>query len=107
MTTAWPAPFYGHCYTEFDDNARGDLILMSASTDGGLLWSAAIPTQNNGIGLGGQPVVLPDGTVVVSILGFTGRNMSIVAFRSTDAGAGARRTTWFSAPRPTGFRGHR
>src|SRR5258707_10523306 len=32
------SPFFGHCYTEFDDNTLGDLIQMSTSTHGGLTW---------------------------------------------------------------------
>src|SRR5512136_981286 len=28
------SPFYGNCYTEFDDNTLGDLIQMSTSRDG-------------------------------------------------------------------------
>jgi hypothetical protein len=58
--------FYGHCYIEWDDPSSG-LILMSRSTDGGLTWSAPIGTSNNGSGIGGQPLVQPNGTVVVPI----------------------------------------
>src|SRR5204863_2604063 len=59
------SPFYGNCYTEFDDNAQGDLLLMSTSTDGGLTWGPPKTTANKATGLGGQPVVQPNGTVVV------------------------------------------
>src|SRR5437762_3235584 len=59
------SPFYGHCYTEFDNFGQGDLEYMSTSTDGGLTWSLPISTAGNDKGLGGQPVVQPDGTVVV------------------------------------------
>ncbi|HET7640566.1 MAG TPA: sialidase family protein, partial [Ktedonobacteraceae bacterium] len=38
------SPFYGNCYTEFDDNSLADLIQMSVSSDGGLTWGAALPT---------------------------------------------------------------
>ena len=31
--------FYGHCYSEWDDNARSGLIQMSTSTDG-VIWTA-------------------------------------------------------------------
>ncbi|MGC1813416.1 MAG: sialidase family protein, partial [Solirubrobacterales bacterium] len=34
------SPFFGHCYTEFDDVAQGDKIEMSTSTDGGKTWGA-------------------------------------------------------------------
>src|SRR5437588_9153158 len=40
------SPFYGHCYTEFDDNTLGDLIQMSTSTDGAQTWGPALPTAN-------------------------------------------------------------
>src|SRR3954469_16155612 len=59
------SPFYGHCYTEWDDHGAGNLLKMSTSTDGGQTWSAA---ASNGSGvIGGQPVVRPNGTVVVPI----------------------------------------
>jgi hypothetical protein len=83
------SPFYSNCYTEFDDNTQGDLILMSTSTDGGLTWGAALPTANNAHGIGGQPLVQPSGTVIVPINGFTGGpgvNFLVVAFTSTDGG---------------------
>ena len=66
------SPFYGHCYTEFDDAAKGDLELMSTSADGGLTWGPPTPTADNSRGLGGQPVVQPDGRVVVPFEGLSG-----------------------------------
>ena len=35
------SPFYGNCYTEFDDNSKLNLFQMSTSTDGGMTWGAA------------------------------------------------------------------
>src|SRR3989440_1488845 len=81
------SPFFGHCYTEFDDNTLGDLIQMSTSPDGGLTWGAGQSTANNAHGIGGQPLVQPNGTVIVPINGFAGRNFLIVSFTSTDGGA--------------------
>ncbi|HEX6479227.1 MAG TPA: sialidase family protein [Ktedonobacteraceae bacterium] len=81
------SPFYGHCYTEFDDNSLRDLIQMSTSTDGGLTWGAALPTANDAHGIGGQPLVQPNGTVIVPINGFAGRNFLMVSFTSADGGA--------------------
>ena len=81
------SPFYGNCYTEFDDNSRTDLILMSASTDGGETWGPALSTHNSKHGIGGQPVVQPSGKVVVPIDGFAGRAGSLMAFTSSDGGA--------------------
>jgi BNR repeat-like domain len=81
------SPFYGNCYTEFDDNTLGDLIQMSTSADGGLTWGAALPTANNAHGIGGQPLVQPNGRVIVPINGFAGRNFLIVSFTSDNGGA--------------------
>ncbi|HEY8625951.1 MAG TPA: sialidase family protein [Solirubrobacteraceae bacterium] len=75
--------FEGHCYTEFDNNGEGDLEEMSMSTDGGATWSAPVATQGNDHGLGGQPLVQPDGTVVVPFETVTGKE---AAFTSTDGG---------------------
>ena len=81
------SPFYGHCYTEFDDNTLGDLIQMSTSTDGGQTWGAGLPTGNNAHGIGGQPLVQPNGTVIVPINGFAGNNFTMLSFTSSDGGA--------------------
>jgi hypothetical protein len=81
------SPFYGNCYTEFDDNTLGDLIQMSTSTDGGQTWGAALPTGNNAHGIGGQPLVQPNGTVIVPINGFAGVNFTMLSFTSSDGGA--------------------
>jgi hypothetical protein len=77
------SPHYGNCYTEWDDNSAGNQVLMSTSTDGGLTWGApqAPPVPS---GLGGQPVVQPNGTVVVP---YTANYGAIRAFRSTNGGA--------------------
>lgn len=81
------SPFYGNCYTEFDDNTQGDLIQMSTSSDGGLTWGSALPTGNNAHGIGGQPLVQPNGTVIVPINGFAGRvNFLVLSFTSSDGG---------------------
>ena len=82
------SPHYGNCYTEWDDNGLGNQMLMSTSTDGGLTWSPKVapPVPS---GLGGQPVVLPNGTAVVP---YTANYSSIRAFRSIDGGV-----TWSSA----------
>ena len=65
------SPFYGHCYTVFDDNDQANLIQISTSTDGGKTWGPAKaaargPGVHNQL-IGGQPVVQPDGTVIVPI----------------------------------------
>jgi len=60
---------------------------MSASTDGGLTWGPSQTTQNQTHGIGGQPVVQPNGTVVVPIVGFGGNKFLMLSFVSTDGGA--------------------
>ena len=83
-TTA-TSPFYGNCYAEWDQGFSTGLVEMSTSTDGGLTWSASKRTANNLAGIGGQPVVQPNGTVVVPISDAFDANLS--AFTSTNGGA--------------------
>ncbi len=79
------SPFYGHCYVEWDSPADGDLVFMSTSTDGGLTWGAAKTTADSLSGIGGQPLVQPNGNVVVPIVSlFTG---GMAAFSSNNGGA--------------------
>jgi hypothetical protein len=77
------SPFYGNCYTEWDDNGNGNLLQMSTSTDEGQHWSAAA-TNGSGV-IGGQPVVRPDGTVIVPI--DNANESALGAFNSTNGGA--------------------
>ncbi len=79
------SPFYGHCYTEWDDNGNGNLVQMSTSTDGGLTWSPRQSTANNATVIGGQPLVQPNGTVVVPIE--NANETALLAFTSTNGGA--------------------
>jgi hypothetical protein len=80
----WAAsPNYGHCYTEWDDNSLGNQLMMSTSTDGGLTWSPPASPTGTPSGLGGQPLALPDGTVVVP---YSANDAAIGSFRSTDGG---------------------
>jgi hypothetical protein len=87
--------YAGHCYTEWDDNGAGNVIHMRTSTDGGLTWGAALNTANGATGLGGQPVVQPNGTVVVPIA--NANVTAILAFRSTDGGGSWSATTTIAA----------
>jgi hypothetical protein len=81
------SPHYGNCYVEWDDPDSGN-ILMSTSRNGGETWGAATETVNQATGIGGQPLVQPNGTVVVPI-----ETNFMAAFVSTNGG-----TTW-SMPR--------
>jgi hypothetical protein len=77
------SPHYGNCYVEWDDASSGQ-ISMSTSADGGLSWTTTAVT--GAFGLGGQPLVQPSGTVIVS---FYGSAIDIESFSSADGG-----TTW-------------
>jgi len=79
------SPFYGHCYVEWDDPGQNGLVWMTTSTDGGLSWSAAQNTADLIAGIGGQPLIQPNGNVIVPIESVTGANM--LSFSSTNGGA--------------------
>jgi hypothetical protein len=80
------SPFFGHCYTEFEDAGQNDLVLMATSTDGGTTWGPPVSTADGTRGLGGQPVVQPNGRVVVPFEA-DGPPVAIRAFTSDDGGA--------------------
>jgi hypothetical protein len=88
------SPFFGNCYTEYDISGSGDAIRMKTSSDGGLTWGPARTSSSNPTGLGGQPVVRPNGTVIVPYLAL---NDQIRSFRSVDGGATWRATVLVSA----------
>jgi len=77
--------FYGHCYVEFDSPADGDLVFMSTSTNGGTTWGTAQNTTDDLFGIGGQPLVQPNGNVVVPIVNLETGGMS--AFSSSNGGS--------------------
>ncbi len=62
---------------------------MSTSTDGGLTWGTPKTTQSTDGGIGGNPLVLPNGNVVVPFADFDG---GMSAFLSTNGGQ-----SWTSA----------
>jgi hypothetical protein len=80
--TTSTSPYYGNCYVEWDDPSAGDEIFMSTSTDGGATWGTPKATANGAWGIGGQPLVQPNGTVVVPI-----ETNSMSVFISTNGGA--------------------
>jgi hypothetical protein len=76
------SPFYGRCYTQYDDFGNGNQVHVAWSGDGGLTWTeGALPRQ--GV-IGGQPVVQPNGTVIMPI--DNAFEIALLAFRSTDGG---------------------
>jgi hypothetical protein len=79
------SPFYGNCYTEWDNNGQGNLIQMSTSSDGGLTWGPPKSTADSASGLGGQPLVKRNGVVIVPI--GDGSLNRILYFKSKNGGA--------------------
>jgi hypothetical protein len=80
------SPFFGNCYIEVDITSSGNQIVLSRSSDGGATWSAPASPSGNPSGLGGQPVVQPNGTVVVP---YSANGSAIRSFTSTNGG-----TSW-------------
>ena len=81
--------FYGNCYTEWDDHGASNLLQMSTTSDGGQTWA---PAASNGSGvIGGQPLVEPNGTVIVPI--DNANETAVGAFNSTNGGSSWSPTT--------------
>jgi hypothetical protein len=80
------SPHYGNCYIEYDVTGLSDSVTMKTSTDGGLTWGPARVPGGGATGLGGQPVVRPNGTVVVPYES-VGGGEAIRSFASTNGGA--------------------
>jgi hypothetical protein len=78
------SPYYGNCYTEWDQAYGSGDVLMSVSSDGGLTWGKGLASSDHAGGLGGEPVVQPNGTVIVP---FEGGGIDV--FSSTNGG-----TSW-------------
>lgn len=87
--------FYGRCYVSYLDFESGE-IRTRHSTDGGLTWSAPVGSPGRtrtGVANGAQPVVRPDGTLVMTYAVSAAFDFyadpnasSIDAVRSTDGG---------------------
>jgi hypothetical protein len=88
------SPFFGNCYTDYDITNSSDALRMKTSSDGGLTWGPARATGDGAHGLGGQPVVRPNGTVLVPFLSTSNQ---IRSFRSIDGGASWRSTVLVSS----------
>jgi hypothetical protein len=59
------SPFYGSCYTTWDDFGHGNRLKIAYSRNGGLTWTLS-KTPNVGV-IGAQPLTLPNGNVVVPL----------------------------------------
>lgn len=90
------SPFFGNCYTEYDVTNSGNLVRLQTSPDGGLTWGPARSTSDSAHGLGGQPVVRPNGTVIVP---YESSADTIRSFRSIDGGGTWRATVQVSTIR--------
>jgi BNR repeat-like domain len=80
------SPFKGRCYLEYTDDQK-NITVSQFSADGGLTWSP--PVRASSMLVGTQPVVLPNGTLVVVAGDYrndTALSGTIVALRSTDGG---------------------
>jgi BNR repeat-like domain len=81
------SPFHGRCYLEYTDDQK-NITVSQFSTDGGQTWSP--PVRAGNVLVGTQPVVQPNGTLVVVAGNYTDERAltgSMVALRSTDGGA--------------------
>lgn len=90
------SPHYGNCYAEWDITSSSDRVVMSTSTDGGATWSAPSSPADTPHGLAGQPLVQPDGTVVVPFLSDSG---AIRSFTSANGGASWNASVAVASPR--------
>jgi hypothetical protein len=78
--------FRGRCYLEYTDDVK-NIVVSQSSDDGGLTWSQ--PVRVTSILVGTQPVIQPNGTLVVVAGDYNGAKAltgSMVAVRSTDGG---------------------
>jgi hypothetical protein len=81
------SPFRGRCYLEYTDDQK-NITVSQFSNDGGQTWSA--PVRAGAVLVGTQPVVQPNGTLVVVAGNYANEEAltgSIVALRSADGGA--------------------
>src|SRR5438552_3178541 len=82
--------FYGRCYVEWDDFGNGNQVHVAYSSDGGQNWTqGSLPSLSV---IGGQPVVQPNGKVVMPI--DNGSETSLMSLVSANGGV-----TW-SGPYP-------
>jgi hypothetical protein len=78
------SPFFGSCYVQWDDFGHNNQLHMAFSRDGGQTWTeGSVPRRSSVIG--GQPLVQPNGTVIVPI--GNGVETTMESFVSTSGGA--------------------
>ena len=87
------SPFHGRCYVEYTDDQK-NITVSQSSDDGGVTWSA--PVRAGNVLVGTQPVVQPNGTLIVVAGDYRGEEAltgAMVALRSADGGATWQRFT--------------
>jgi len=76
------SPYFGNCYVGWDNS----LIQMTTSTDGGLTWSSPKATAGFNYGIGINPVVQPNGNVVVGFADYSGGMSALCPLTAARAG---------------------
>jgi len=87
------SPFRGRCYLEYTDDDK-NITVSQFSNDGGQTWSP--PVKAGPFLVGTQPVIEPNGTLVVVAGDYADERAltgAMVALRSTDGGATFTRVT--------------
>lgn len=59
------SPYYGNCYIAYSQINNSDRLAFVTSKDGGLTWSAPVLTSAAATGYNTNPIVEPNGTLVV------------------------------------------
>jgi hypothetical protein len=92
---------FGTCYVQWDDRGHSNRLMLSASTDGGLTWTArSVPNLSV---YGGQPLVQPSGRLIIPIDNPSETTLS--ALVSTNIGwSFVTITSITAAPEPGNFR---
>jgi hypothetical protein len=102
------SPFAGRCYTSWTDFSNGARIVTSMSLDGGANWGdPTFSSDPNAVGGGAQPVVQPDGTLVIPFVFWSESVLELRAIRSTDGGVifgPAHVISWAAVHIPTAMR---
>jgi hypothetical protein len=76
------SPFYGSCYTQYDDFGANNQVHVAYSRDGGLTWTeGSMPSLSV---IGGQPVVQPSGNVIMPV--DDGNEAVLLSLSSSDGG---------------------
>jgi hypothetical protein len=79
------SPYYGRCYLVYTHSADRDMLAVSWSDDGGLVWSTPVDIGARPA-VGVFPAIRPTGELVV-VYNWETSQSAIAASRSTDGGA--------------------